>query len=59
MLAYLRLAVNHNDDEALKRIINYPARGIGDVTLEKLGNMQDNRGLACMQTLENLDSCQS
>ncbi len=36
MLAYLRLSVNQNDDEAFKRIINYPARGIGDVTLEKL-----------------------
>ncbi len=36
VLAYLRLSVNHSDDEAFKRIINYPARGIGDVTLEKL-----------------------
>ena len=36
MLAYLRISVNKNDDEALKRIINYPARGIGDVTLEKI-----------------------
>ncbi len=36
MLAYLRLSVNQKDDEAFKRIVNYPARGIGDVTLEKL-----------------------
>ena len=35
-LAYMRLAVNHNDEEALKRIINYPARGIGQTTLQKI-----------------------
>ncbi|HPS12075.1 MAG TPA: exodeoxyribonuclease V subunit gamma, partial [Prolixibacteraceae bacterium] len=36
MLAYLRLIVNSSDSEALKRIINYPARGIGQTTLDKL-----------------------
>lgn len=35
-LSYLRLVVNNHDDEALKRIINVPARGIGAVTLEKI-----------------------
>lgn len=35
-IAYMRLLVNPNDDEAFKRIINYPARGIGDTTLERL-----------------------
>lgn len=35
-IAYFRLAVNPDDDEALRRIINYPARGIGDTTLNKL-----------------------
>ena len=36
MVAYLRLIINHNDDEAFKRIVNYPARGIGDTTLTHL-----------------------
>lgn len=36
LLAYFRLIINPSDNEALKRIINYPARGIGDTTLSKL-----------------------
>ena len=36
VIAYCRLICNHNDEEALKRIINYPARGIGDTTVNKL-----------------------
>lgn len=35
-IAYFRLAVNPNDEEALKRVINYPTRGIGQTTLEKV-----------------------
>lgn len=35
-IAYLRLVVNNNDDEAFLRIVNYPARGIGDTTLDRL-----------------------
>lgn len=38
LVAYLRITVNPNDDEALKRIINYPARGIGSTTMTKLEN---------------------
>lgn len=36
LIAYFRLMINPSDEEALKRIINYPARGIGDTTVNKL-----------------------
>ncbi|MDR2937380.1 MAG: UvrD-helicase domain-containing protein, partial [Prevotellaceae bacterium] len=36
LLAYLRLLVNHNDDEAFKRVVNYPKRGIGDTTMDRI-----------------------
>ena len=35
-IAYFRLTINPDDEEALKRVINYPARGIGNTTLSKL-----------------------
>ncbi len=41
-VAYFRLTINPNDEEALKRVINYPARGIGDTTVGKI--------LACAQS---------
>ncbi len=36
LIAYFRLSCNPNDEEALKRVINYPRRGIGDTTIQKL-----------------------
>ncbi len=39
ILAYLRLTVNERDDEALKRIINYPKRGIGKTTMDQIAEL--------------------
>ncbi len=55
VLSYLRLLVNPNDEEALKRVINYPARGIGQTTLEKLTVAADHFNRSIFEILENLD----
>ncbi|MBN8680783.1 MAG: UvrD-helicase domain-containing protein [Chitinophagales bacterium] len=39
LIAYLRLAVNPRDEEALRRIINYPTRGISDATIDKISSL--------------------
>ena len=44
VIAYLRVTVNPSDDEALKRIINYPGRGIGQTTLDKIQIIATNEG---------------
>jgi len=51
VLAYCRLLVNTNDDEALKRIINYPARGIGKTTLEKISKAAINADVSIWQVI--------
>jgi len=45
-LAYLRLAANPDDDGALLRVINFPARGIGARSLEQLQNVSQTRGIS-------------
>lgn len=52
-IAYFRVAVNPDDDEALRRIINYPARGIGDTTLKKLIGEAIGRGVSIWQVLND------
>jgi DNA helicase-2/ATP-dependent DNA helicase PcrA len=39
LIAYLRLVVNPDDEEALKRVINYPRRGIGDTTVQRMAEL--------------------
>ena len=52
ILAYLRVIVNPKDEESLKRIINYPARGIGQTTLEKLVIGAKHHDLSLFETVE-------
>ncbi|WP_452599603.1 ATP-dependent helicase [Pontimicrobium sp. MEBiC01747] len=54
--AYLRLILNPADEEALKRVINYPARGIGQTTLDKLVVAANHYGKTIFQLLENIDN---
>ena len=54
LLAYLRILVNENDSEALTRIINYPTRGIGETTQNKLIVYADSQGQNIAQILNNL-----
>ena len=53
LLAYFRLAINPNDEEALKRIINYPMRGIGQTTVEKIILAANEQGKRIWEILEN------
>ena len=55
LLAYLRLTVNQNDEEALKRVINYPRRGIGDTTIDKLKETAVRYNVSIWTVLCNLD----
>jgi DNA helicase-2/ATP-dependent DNA helicase PcrA len=54
LIAYLRLLVNENDSEALMRIINYPTRGIGETTQNKLIVFADSHNVAVSKVLDNL-----
>ncbi|MDD2632412.1 MAG: 3'-5' exonuclease [Bacteroidales bacterium] len=53
LLAYFRVVVNAADDEAIKRIINYPARGIGATTLDRLTVTADKMGKTLWEVLAN------
>lgn len=52
-IAYFRLSVNPNDDEALKRIINFPARGIGETTVAKIVRCAIDANVSMWTVLEN------
>ena len=51
IIAYFRMAVNPSDEEALKRIINYPARGIGDTTVGKIQQCANVQNSSMWQVL--------
>ena len=54
-IAYFRLSINPNDDEALKRVINYPARSIGETTVNKLVRCAIDNRVSIWHIICNLD----
>ena len=55
LLSYLRLLINPNDEEALKRVVNYPARGIGQTTIDKLTIAANHYKKSIFEILKHLD----
>ncbi len=56
LIAYLRLAVNPKDEEALRRVINYPKRGIGESTVEKISALAGAKKLPMWECLSQAES---
>ncbi|MFO7722651.1 MAG: UvrD-helicase domain-containing protein [Bacteroidales bacterium] len=59
LLAYFRLVVNPGDEEALMRIINYPARGIGKTTMEKMIVVAGDKGVTVWEMLTRIGELSS
>src|ERR1700709_1437959 len=53
LIAYFRLTFNPNDEEALKRVINYPRRGIGDTTHDKIIVSADQHQISAWEVICN------
>lgn len=56
VIAYFRLTINPDDDEALRRIINYPARGIGETTMKKIQAYASENGLSLWQVISDISN---
>ncbi len=54
VLSYLRLIINPKDEEALKRVINFPARGIGQTTVDKLVVAANHYNRSMFEVMENI-----
>ena len=54
ILAYFRLCVNPHDEEAFRRIVNYPKRGIGTSTIQKISEYATNNNSSIWETINNL-----
>lgn len=54
-ICYFRLSINPNDDEALRRVINYPARGIGETTIKKIQSAAISNHISMWQVIQNAD----
>ncbi len=55
LIGYIRLTVNDQDDEALKRIINYPRRGIGDSTIDGIAQIATDNDISMWEVLSKVD----
>ena len=55
VLAYLRLLVNPDDDESVRRVLNVPPRGIGGVSLQRIEEYAAHRGVPLLQTLREVE----
>src|SRR5664280_2640796 len=53
ILVYFRMVINHEDEEALKRSVNYPKRGIGDTTIEKIFALSAEMNVAAWEIVGN------
>ena len=54
ILAYIRLVINPKDDEAFKRVVNYPARGIGDTTVGRIAQLAQAQGKSMWEAVDAL-----
>lgn len=55
LIAYMRLTVNDKDDEALKRVINYPRRGIGDSTIEGITTIANDNDMSMWEVIGKIE----
>lgn len=55
LVAYIRLTVNDKDDEALKRVINYPKRGIGKASIDQITQLADDNDMSMWDVLTRID----
>ena len=54
LLAYIRLVINPRDDEAFRRIVNYPARGIGETTVQRIAQLAAAQGCSMWEAVDTL-----
>ena len=54
-ICYFRLIINPDDDEALRRVVNYPSRGIGDTTVGKINHCANENGVSMWQVMINAE----
>ena len=56
LMAYLRYAINHNDEQSLRRIINYPKRGIGASSVDRIIVAANDHDISIWEVLNNVTS---